>query len=277
MRLDHVALGTRDAPAALDVLVGGLGATVLSGGEFPGFRPMQVLVGDEGAGMKVELLEPCRIDENDFLERFLARHGEGPHHLTFKVDDLAATLERVRAAGYSPVSVDLSDPQWRESFLLPSEAHGTVVQLAETTDPRRSPAEEYRYALEHGVDAEPRWWPEPPVKAPVPSYLRRVVMRTPDLAAAVAFFTGLLDGEAWGGDGAERWVEIAWPGGARLRLEERDGARPGVDRLEVEGPATAAAPTGAGGAERERERPMEPGPARELTVAGVRVEVSPLA
>jgi len=27
--------------------------------------------------------------------------------------------------------VNLDDPQWREAFLLPSEAHGTVVQLAQ--------------------------------------------------------------------------------------------------------------------------------------------------
>src|SRR5262249_34192796 len=62
---------------------------------------------------------------------FVARHGPGPHHLTYKVDDLATTLDRVRTAGYQPVNVDLSDPDWKEAFLHPREAHGTVVQPAE--------------------------------------------------------------------------------------------------------------------------------------------------
>ena len=30
------------------------------------------------------------------------------------------------------VNIDLSDPEWKEAFLMPSEAHGTVVQLAES-------------------------------------------------------------------------------------------------------------------------------------------------
>ena len=35
--------------------------------------------------MTIELLEPWAVEQTDFLERFLARHGDGPHHLTFKV------------------------------------------------------------------------------------------------------------------------------------------------------------------------------------------------
>ena len=131
MDLDHVALATRDVRDALDVLVGELGGTILFGGNSVGFRPMQLRLGDATGGMNVELLEPWDVERNDFLERFVARHGAGPHHLTFKVDDLTATLERVRSSGYRPVNIDLSDPDWKEAFLHPREAHGTVVQLAE--------------------------------------------------------------------------------------------------------------------------------------------------
>ena len=102
MKLDHVALATRDVAGPLDTLVGELGGLVLSGGHGVGFRPMQVFLGDDRGGMKVELLEPWEPERNDFLERFVARHGAGPHHLTFKVPDLAAAIEDVRAAGYYP-------------------------------------------------------------------------------------------------------------------------------------------------------------------------------
>ena len=103
MDLDHVALATRDVRDALDILVGELGGTVLFGGHSIGFRPMQVRLGDATDGMNIELLEPWEPEKNDFLERFVTRHGAGPHHLTFKVDDLLAAMERVRAAGYQPV------------------------------------------------------------------------------------------------------------------------------------------------------------------------------
>jgi methylmalonyl-CoA/ethylmalonyl-CoA epimerase len=251
MKLDHVALATRDASGPLDVLVGELGGLVLSGGHSVGFRPMQVFLGDATGGMKVELLEPWEPERNDFLERFVTRHGAGPHHLTFKVPDLAATIEGLRTAGYSPVGVDLTDPQWREAFLAPKEAHGTVVQLAESDAPLTSPLEEYRFAAEHGSGGDPVWWPEPPRRAAAPAFLRRVVLRTPSLPAALDFFAGLLHGEtvASGHD----WTELAWPGDGHLRIEERPGATPGIDRLELEGT----------------------GPRRELVVAGARLVIHP--
>lgn len=261
MHLDHVALATRDAGAPLAALVGELGGTVLSGGLAVGYRPMQVHLGDAHSGMKVELLEPWRTEENDFLDRFVARHGEGPHHLTFKVDDLEPTLERVAAAGLVAVGVDLSSPVWKEAFLQPGDAHGTVVQLAESSMPSNSPLDDYAYVVAQGMrlmegEGGEQWWPEPPPRASERSYLRRVVMTTPDLASTSAFFTGLLEGSEHARGltpGEKDWLDLAWPGGGCIRLEARDERPPRIDRLEVEGP----------------------GATRELVVAGTRVAVNP--
>ncbi len=232
MDLDHVALATRDVTDALDVLVAELGATVLFGGESAGFRPMTMRLGDAQQGMNIELLEPWAVDKNDFLERFVTRHGAGPHHLTFKVDDLAATLERVRGAGYRPVNVDLSDPQWKEAFLHPREAHGTVVQLAEAHGEWGTLAEQIALVREQGPHGHPRWWPDPPPPADRRGFLRRVVVGTPSLTATLGFFAGLLHGtEVAGGEG---WFDLEWPGGARIKLEHRPDLPPGVDRLEAD-------------------------------------------
>jgi len=234
MRLDHVALATRDVTEPLATLVGRLGGTILSGGEWVGFRPMQVFLGDDDGGMKVELLEPWDVDRNDFLERFLQRHGAGPHHLTFKVDDLPAELERVSAAGFTPVSVDLSEPEWREAFLLPRDAHGTVVQLADSNHATGLPLEEYRAAIAHGVMGMPKWWPEPPPRANDRTRLRAVVLRVRDGAAARRFFGDLLGGSPTETN-ADDAFELEWPGGGRLRFEVAPDADPGVDHLDLEG------------------------------------------
>jgi catechol 2,3-dioxygenase-like lactoylglutathione lyase family enzyme len=250
VRLDHIALATRDAGPALDVLVGQLGGTVLSGGLAIGYRPMQVHLGTATEGMKVELLEPWRAEENDFLERFVTRHGEGPHHLTFKVDDLEATLDRVSAAGITPVGVDLSFSIWKEAFLQPRDAHGTVVQLAESSSPEKTALEEYAAAERLGIQLMgEKWWPDPPPRAADVTVLRRVVMSSPSVPDALELFVGLLDGTPGAqGDG---WVELSWPGGGRIRFEPRADRPAGIDRLEAD----------------------RTGPARELVVAGARLSV----
>jgi catechol 2,3-dioxygenase-like lactoylglutathione lyase family enzyme len=249
VRLDHVALATRDVREPLSQLVGRLGGTVTNGGNWVGFRSLQVFHGDAAGGMKIELLEPWEIERTDFLERFLARHGDGPHHLTFKVDDLEETLTKVADAGITPVSVDLSVPEWREAFLMPRDAHGTVVQLADSSFEIGLPLDEYTTAVEGGAMGAPTWWPEPPPASADVARLRRVVLRTRDLDAARRVYVDLLGGEPVGGDRRDR-LELEWPGGGRLAFEENADGEPGIHRLELDGAAT------------------------ELTVAGTRLVVN---
>lgn len=232
--LDHVALAAADTTPALRFLTGELGGTVIFGGHSVGFRPMQVWIGTpDGDGMPVELLEPWDVERNDFLARFVARHGAGAHHLTFKVPDLLAALHRLQQTGYHPVNIDLSDPEWKEAFLMPREAHGTVVQLAETTHDGETRAEGLAWVAENGPNAHPGWWVDPVPASGPPARLRRVVLRTPSLSAALGFFGGVLQGDLIAHD--TTWAELGWPRGARIRLEEQRDATPGVDRLEVEG------------------------------------------
>ncbi len=227
--LDHVAIGTPDARDAIRYLVGELGGLVLFGGQGPGFRPMQIRLGDAREGMTVELLEPWDTDKNDFLARFVARHGEGPHHMTFKVPDLPAMLDRVDDAGFHPVAVDMSDPTWKEAFLHPRESHGTVVQLAEAHEDLPDLTALVAWVGEHGPRTNPQWWPDPPVRGARAARLRRVVLTTPSIDATLDLFAGVLDGKVV--ESGEGWTELVWPGGGRIRFEQRPGS-PGIDRLE---------------------------------------------
>ena len=83
------------------------------------------------AGGKVELLEPLG---DGFLTRFLERRGEGLHHVTFKTDDIEAAIAHVEGLGYEVVDVNLEDPRWQEAFLRPSKAHGTLIQIAQSSE-----------------------------------------------------------------------------------------------------------------------------------------------
>lgn len=130
LKLDHVAVAVHSIKAALPLFRDALGGEYLMGGDQAGtWRWLQLTYPNGG---KVELLEPLG---DGFLARFLERRGEGLHHVTFKTDDLRAAIAHVQDLGYELVDVDLEAPHWKEAFLRPSKAHGTLIQLAQSSVP----------------------------------------------------------------------------------------------------------------------------------------------
>ena len=131
LELDHVAVAVHSIKDALQLFRDGLGGEYLMGGDVDDrWRWLQVRF---PGGGKVELLEPLAND--GFLAKFLERYGEGLHHLTFTTDDIRAAIEHVESLGYELVDKNLDDPHWKEAFLRPSGAHGTLIQLAQPTHP----------------------------------------------------------------------------------------------------------------------------------------------
>ena len=224
--LDHIAIGVHDVQPYLDMFVGEFCATHLGGGQLPGFRAVQVRLGAEG--MTLELLQPFLAEKNDFLQRFLDRHGEGPHHMTFKVPDLAATIDFVRSVGLTPVQVDLANPVWKECFLMPHEAHGTVIQLAQSDfhDPEAVTKLETS-DLGWGTN----WWRDAGMPSGPELTLHAVVITSPDADKTAGFFADVLGGTHQDEtDGSHR---LTWPGGAMVVV--RAGARSGIDHLDMSG------------------------------------------
>jgi methylmalonyl-CoA/ethylmalonyl-CoA epimerase len=120
----------RSIKAALPLFRDALGGEYLMGGDQGGaWRWVQFRY---AGGGKVELLEPLG---EGFLSRFLERRGEGLHHVTFKTADIDAAIARVESLGYELVDVHLDDPHWKEAFLRPSKAHGTLIQIAQSSVP----------------------------------------------------------------------------------------------------------------------------------------------
>src|ERR671936_801495 len=94
-RFDHVAVAVHSIKDALALFRDGLGGEYLMGGDQQGtWRWLQLRF---PGGGKVELLEPLG---EGFLSRFLAKHGEGLHHVTFKTDDIRAAIAQVERQGY---------------------------------------------------------------------------------------------------------------------------------------------------------------------------------
>ena len=165
--LDHIAI----APA---VLTGVLGGEPVFGMDTPHFTFGHWRF--QGGG-RLEVLAPR--GDPAFLHRFLAAHGPGVHHVTFRVPDLGAVCERARAAGYRIVGHDDSDPRWKEAFLHPREAGGIVVQFAESP----------------GEDDSPGWVPPPgPADPPPPVTLVGLRLRARARAHAVRQWGDVIGG-----------------------------------------------------------------------------------
>jgi methylmalonyl-CoA/ethylmalonyl-CoA epimerase len=127
LRLDHVAVAVRDPEPAVRLYGELLGGRYMQGrSDWKGFGFVQF---EYPNGSRLEILFPAS-DSEGFLVKFLDRHGEGMHHVTFIVDDLPAEIARMRQAGYDVVGEDDSDPAWHEAFLSPRSAQGALVQLA---------------------------------------------------------------------------------------------------------------------------------------------------
>lgn len=126
-KLDHIAIGVPDVARVAAFLAGDLGGRQHGSGPGNGFATWQW---EFAGGGVIEIIVPHGPPDG-FMHRFLATRGAGAHHITFKVPDLHAALDRARGLGYEPVGIDESSPAWKEAFLHPKQAQGIVIQFAE--------------------------------------------------------------------------------------------------------------------------------------------------
>lgn len=85
-------------------------------------------------GSFVQLLQP--LSSEGPVGRFLARHGEGMHHLAFAVDDIDAALTELAGEGARLIDYD-PRPGGRGSriaFVHPKTLSGTLIELVELSD-----------------------------------------------------------------------------------------------------------------------------------------------
>jgi methylmalonyl-CoA/ethylmalonyl-CoA epimerase len=83
---------------------------------------------------RIELLEPT--SEDTPVGRFLAKRGEGLHHICYEVDDLNSKLDELSSRG-----IRVLDGYPRRgaegklvAFLHPSEANGVLVELVQKSE-----------------------------------------------------------------------------------------------------------------------------------------------
>jgi methylmalonyl-CoA/ethylmalonyl-CoA epimerase len=144
-RLDHVGIACRDLDAAIGRYQATFGLEVVSleVNEEQGVREAMLGVGPVGGragdGLRpgyVQLLEPLGPDTP--VGRFLARRGEGLHHVGYGVADVRQALAAIGGQG----GVRLLDERPRHgsmgasiAFLHPADLGGVLTELVQAADP----------------------------------------------------------------------------------------------------------------------------------------------
>ncbi len=128
LRLHHTAVVVRDIDAAASTYAR-LGITDGERLDIPE-QGIVAIVYHTGHGY-LELIQPT--DPEGASGRYMAKRGDGVHHVAYAVDDIAATLADLKDRGVRLID---ETPRtgahgWRIAFIHPESCHGVLTELVE--------------------------------------------------------------------------------------------------------------------------------------------------
>ena len=129
--IDHVGIAVADLDQAKEFYQRAFGMTVVHEevNEEQGVREAMLAVGDSGSS--IQLLAPLRPDST--IAKFLDRKGPGIQQLAFRVSDVDAVTEALRANGLRVLweQAKRGTAGSRVNFVHPKDAGGVLVELVE--------------------------------------------------------------------------------------------------------------------------------------------------
>lgn len=132
MKLEHIGIAVKDLDMANDLYEQLLGAPPY---KQEAVDSEHVLTSFFKTGeSKVELLAATSPDSA--IAKYIDKKGEGIHHVAFRVADIHAEMERLRAAGFQLLNEAPkrgADNMW-VCFVHPKSANGVLVELCQPID-----------------------------------------------------------------------------------------------------------------------------------------------
>jgi methylmalonyl-CoA epimerase len=126
--IDHLGIAVKSLAAAKGIYEKlGLSVSPEEVVEQEKVRLVMVPVGES----RLELLEPT--SEDSTIAQFIAKRGEGLHHVCMRVPDLAAAVAKLKKDGVRLVSDEIKTGAGghRYVFVHPSSAGGVLLELVE--------------------------------------------------------------------------------------------------------------------------------------------------
>jgi methylmalonyl-CoA/ethylmalonyl-CoA epimerase len=132
--IDHVGIAVPDLDEAIEFYAAnfGLQATHTEVNEEQGVREAMLHApGDGGEGTAIQLLAPLRPDST--IGKFLDKQGPGLQQLAYRVSDVDAAAQALRAKGLRLLydEAKRGTANSRVNFVHPKDAGGVLVELVE--------------------------------------------------------------------------------------------------------------------------------------------------
>ena len=128
--IDHIGIAVKSLTTATAVWEG-IGLTISEEELVPHekVKLVMVTIGET----RLELLEPTSDDS--VIAKFLAKRGEGMHHVAVRVPDLLASIGRLKQKGVRLVSENIQTGAGghRYVFVHPSSTGGVLMELVEAS------------------------------------------------------------------------------------------------------------------------------------------------
>ena len=127
--LDHIGIAVAELDESLAFFRDALGLEVTAVEEVASQRVRAYFV--SAGSTALEILEATADDSP--IAKFVNRRGPGLHHITLRVDDLAAALAELKQRGVRLIdeAPRAGAEGSRVAFVHPSSAHGVLVELKE--------------------------------------------------------------------------------------------------------------------------------------------------
>ncbi|MGD0570656.1 MAG: methylmalonyl-CoA epimerase [Candidatus Sulfotelmatobacter sp.] len=127
-RIDHIGIAVKSLSAAKSIYEKlGLSVSAEETVEQEQVRVVMVPVGES----RLELLEAT--SENSTIAKFIAKRGEGLHHVCLRVPDLPAAVARLKKDGVRLVSEEIKTGAGGHKYVFvhPSSADGVLLELVQ--------------------------------------------------------------------------------------------------------------------------------------------------
>jgi methylmalonyl-CoA/ethylmalonyl-CoA epimerase len=130
-RIDHIAIVVQDLDAALRVYHDVLGLPLERVEEVPAEKVKVAFLPLPKGDGEVELVQPTADDTG--IARYLAKRGEGMHHICFEVADIQAAMAKMAASGLQVLEEEprVGSQGQKYVFIHPKTAHGVLIELYE--------------------------------------------------------------------------------------------------------------------------------------------------
>jgi methylmalonyl-CoA/ethylmalonyl-CoA epimerase len=130
MHIDHIGIAVKDIKAATETYSKILNSSPTKS-EVVESEKVETVFFQTGES-KVELLGPT--SEDSVIAKYVAKKGEGLHHVAFEVEDIHSELKRLRNEGFTVLNEQPKNGADNKlvAFVHPKDNNGVLVELCQS-------------------------------------------------------------------------------------------------------------------------------------------------